>query len=105
MQNFKKIDRKKTKLFSIENLIHCFCARLYTDDKSASACAYKCGIINYCEWYSFDGVTASCTLTSDCSKVVDYDLCVHGEKRCGYVNEGKIKFKKLHKNNSPNCNC
>ena len=29
MQNFKKIDRKKTKLFSIENLIHCFCARLY----------------------------------------------------------------------------
>ena len=29
MQNFKKIDRKKTELFSIENLIHCFCARLY----------------------------------------------------------------------------
>ena len=31
MQNFKKIDRKKkTKLFSIENFIHCFCARLYS---------------------------------------------------------------------------
>ena len=29
MQNFKKIDRKKTKLFSIEKLIHCFCATLY----------------------------------------------------------------------------
>ena len=41
MQIFKKIDRKKTKLFSIENLIHCFCARLYIlylhlrDDKPA----------------------------------------------------------------------
>ena len=29
MQIFKKIDRKKTKLFSIENLINCFCATLY----------------------------------------------------------------------------
>ena len=30
IQNFKKVDRKKpTKLFSIENLLHSFCARLY----------------------------------------------------------------------------
>ena len=70
---------------------------MYTDDKSASACAYKCGITNHCQWYSFDGVTASCTLTSDCSKVVDCDLCVHGEKRCGYPNEGKRSFQELHK--------
>ena len=29
MHFFKNIDRKKTKLFSIENLLHSFCATLY----------------------------------------------------------------------------
>ena len=34
MQIFKKIDRKKTKLFSIENLINCFCATLYIKEET-----------------------------------------------------------------------
>ena len=31
MQNFMKIDRQKTKLFSFENLVQCFGARLYME--------------------------------------------------------------------------
>ena len=60
-----------------------------TDDKSETACSYRCSVTEDCQWYSFDGMSASCTLTSDCQKVVDCNMCVHGEKSCGNTNEGE----------------